>query len=107
MKQSGYPRKVVERAINRQEKKSLNVNVEETSMVKARIPFVDGTSQEVRRIIRTAGVKCAFYMPNTTRGLYSVKDSLPPGYSTNVVYAIKYKTCDQEYVGETKRAVKV
>ena len=36
-----------------------------------------------------------------------MKDSLPPGYSTNVVYAIKYKTCDQEYVGETKRAVKV
>ena len=76
-------------------------------MVIARIPFVDGTSQEVRRIVRTAGVKCAFYMPNTTRGLYSMEDSLPPGYSTNVVYAIKYKTCDQEYVGETKRAVKV
>ena len=36
-----------------------------------------------------------------------MKDSLPPGYSTNVVYAIKCKTCDQEYVGETKRAVKV
>ena len=33
--------------------------------------------------------------------------SLPPGYSTNVLYAIKGKTCDQEYGGETKRAVKV
>ena len=36
-----------------------------------------------------------------------MKDCLPPGYSTNVVYAIKCKTCDQEYVCETKRAVKV
>ena len=60
MKQSGHPRKVIERAINRQEKKSFSANMEETSMVIARIPFVVGTSQEVRRIVRTAGVKCAF-----------------------------------------------
>ena len=36
-----------------------------------------------------------------------MEDSLPPGYSTNVLYAIKGKTCDQEYGGETKRAVKI
>ena len=43
----------------------------------ARIPYIDGLSQEIRRIARTAGVRCSFFMPNTLRSLYQAKDSLP------------------------------
>ena len=69
------------------------------------IPFIDGLSQEVRRITRTA--RTAFFAPSTTRPLCSVKDKLPHDLTTNAIYSIKCKTCDEEYVGETLRALEV
>ena len=37
----------------------------------AKVPFIDGLSQEVRRIARTAEVRCTFrgFTPNKTRSL--------------------------------------
>ena len=71
----------------------------------ARIPYVDGLSQEIRRIARTVGVGCSFFMPNMLRSLYQAKDSLPQETTTNAVYSMTCKTCDAEYIGETKRAI--
>ena len=48
-----------------------------------------------------------FSTPNTTRMLYSAKDQLPVESVTHAAYAIRYKTCEEEYVGETLRAVSV
>ena len=73
----------------------------------AKIPFIDGLGQEVRRFARTAGVRCAFFAPGTTRPLYSVKDKLPHDLTTNAIYSIKCKTCSEEYVGESLRALQV
>ena len=64
-----------------------------------RIPFIDGLSQEVRRVARTAGVRCAFYTPITLGSLYNAKDPLPRGSVTHAVHSVKCKTCDDEYVG--------
>ena len=61
----------------------------------------------VRRVARAAGVRCAFYTPNTLGSLYNAKDPLPRGSVTHAVYSVKCKTCDDEYVGETRRAVDV
>ena len=36
---------------------------------------------------------------------YQTKDPLPQETETNVVYVVKSKTCDAEYVGETQRAL--
>ena len=74
----------------------------------ARIPYVDGLSQEIRRIARTAGVQCSFFMPNLTlRSLYQAKDSLPQETTTNAVYSVTCKTCDAEYSGDTKLAIRI
>ena len=54
----------------------------------AKISYIDGLSQEVRRIARTAGVRCALFAPSTTRPLYSVKDKLPHDLTTNAIYSI-------------------
>ena len=69
------------------------------------IPFIDGLSQEIRRIARTAGVRCAFTTSNTLKVLYAVKDKLPEECTTYAIYSIRCKTCDVEYVGETLRQV--
>ena len=83
------------------------VDSEETPQESANIPFVDRLSQEIRRIVRPAGIRCTFFAPDSARGLYSVKDRLPMENSTHVVYLIKCKTCNSEYVGETMRALSV
>ena len=70
-------------------------------MEKASIPYVEGLSQEIRRIVRAAGVRCSFYTPDTMRNLYQEKDVLPQELSTHVVYSVNCKTCDAEYVGDT------
>ena len=72
-------------------------------LVTVSIPFIEGLSQEIRRIARSAGVRCEFMMPNKMGFLYSNKDRLQPSTATHIVYSVKCK-CDKEYIGETKRA---
>ena len=54
-------------------------------MQTVRIPFIEGLSQEIRRVARRkeesparkAGIRCAFYMPITLKSVYGAKDRLP------------------------------
>ena len=104
---NGYPRKLVNKEISRQLKRSETcaINDDERVLVTVSIPFIDGLSQEIRRIARTAGVRCAFTAPNTLKVLYAVKDKLLEECTTHAIYSIRCKTCDGEYVGETLRQV--
>ena len=90
MVENGYPRKFTQKAISRQLKrgavnakradskdKGTTFEEPEASVPKIqtiRIPFVDGLSQEVRRLARKADVRCVFYQPDTLRHLYQAKD---------------------------------
>ena len=111
MNQNNYPKHFVEKAIEKGMRRRKMPRLLEQELdqgeTTAKIPFIDGLSQIVRRIARTAGVRCAFFAPSTTRPLYSVKDKLPHDLTTNAIYSIKCKTCDDEYVGETLRALQV
>ena len=42
-----------------------------------------------------------------TGHLYQAKDQLPEESTTYVVFSVKCKTCDLEYVGETQRTLKI
>ena len=63
MAQNGYPRRFVEKAIRRQMKRSnmgtkrVDNEVLRVSMESSNIPFVDGLSQEIRRIVRPVGIR--------------------------------------------------
>ena len=110
---NGYPKKFVERAINKQiRRQGLKGNNKKQddgikSKTIARILFIDGISQEVKWIMREANVKCVFSNDSTLESLYCYKDPLPSEKQQNVVYAIKCRTCDEEYIGETRRALAV
>ena len=107
MQLNGYPRKFVAKAMKQVRRKTPEWNEEEKKTSLARIPFIDGVSQEIRRIAREVDVKCSFYMPNTLRPMYCVKDQLSKGTETNVVYSLECKTCQGKYIGETQRALAV
>ena len=73
----------------------------------ARIPYVDGLSQEIRQTVRMAGVQCSFFMLNTMWSLYQAKDYLPQETMAHADYSVTCKTCDAEYIGETQRAIRI
>ena len=115
MQGNGYPKKCIQKAERDQLKKASvppqsskdakddDTNKEEWQT--ARNPFNEEVSYEVRRIARDAGIKCSFYQPQTLGGLYNVKDRLPSGTQTDVVYSVKCETCQDKYVGEMMRAL--
>ena len=111
MEQNNYPKHFVEKTIEKgARRRRMPLRKEKESdlgVATAKIPFVSGLSQEVRRIARTAGVRCAFFTPSTTRPLHCVKDKLPLELTTHSIYSVKCNTCGDEYVGETLRALNV
>ena len=112
MRQNGYPKCFTERVISKQRKRTGQERQgrkrnDDEPMEQANIPFVDGVSQEIKRIARSAGIQCTFFTPSTTRPLYNVKDRLPAGSRTHAVYAVTCQTCGEQYVGETLRSVEV
>ena len=54
-----------------------------------------------------AGVRGAFFAPNTLASLYKAKDALLKDPTAHTVYSARYMTCSEEYVGDTLHALSV
>ena len=94
MMSNGYPRKFVEKAkggqlkcgqLNGNSAKWISLSGSAGELQIVQIPFLDGLSQDVRRIARAACVRCTFYTPNTLQSLYNTKDPLPQETEAKVV----------------------
>ena len=95
MVENGYKRKFVNKVIRRQirrSERSRTTSDENRGKTSVQLPFIDGLSQEVRRIVREANIRCTFTAPNTLQKLHNVKDSLPLCSATHAIYSIKCKT---------------
>ena len=68
------------------------------------LPYFQGTTEKIRRILNEVGVKVAM-KPTRTIGRYlpSPKDPITTDEITCVVYEVPCKDCDFVYVGQTKR----
>ena len=67
------------------------------------IPYVAGMSDDIRRVCRKFNIRVVFKSGRTLRSMLTkVKDTLPLGKQSNVVYRIPC-SCGQVYIGETKR----
>ena len=67
------------------------------------IPYIEGLSKEIRRILNGYNIRTVFRTVDTLGRIFtSVKDPIPPEERTGVIYKIKC-TCGDFYVGETGR----
>ena len=87
----------------RQDRKRIEVD----KMEQANFPFINGVSQEVKRTAGSRGIRCTIFAPCVTRALYNVKDQLPLGSMTHVVYTVKCQACNEQYVSETLHSIDV
>ena len=98
MSENGYLKKFVENSIQRQLKiGSMGPDIrkeDSDSSVTARIPYIDGLSQQIRRVACAAGIRCSFTSSTTLEELHNCKDRLDKSHITPAVYYITCATCE-------------
>nr|VZI15558.1 unnamed protein product [Spirometra erinaceieuropaei] len=96
---NGYPRNFIER--NRQPVPSRSPVTERPKVWRA-LPYIDGVSEAVSRLLRALGIGIAHRPESTIRHVVMrPKTPLPPGKTTNVIYRIQCSSCEMNYIGET------
>ena len=71
----------------------------------AKVPYVEGLGEEIRRILKDYNIRTVFKTIDTLgRILTKVKDPTPPEERPGVIYKIRC-ICGDFYVGETKRTL--
>ena len=68
------------------------------------LPYIKGTSEPIKRILRYHNINVA-QKPHQTIGnlLPKPKDPVPKDQTRGPIYSIPCKDCDKSYIGETKR----
>ena len=106
---NGYSRKFIKNRIraSRLPRQSVNndntENQEQTAPVIINLPYVKGTSKQLKRIFNDHDINCTFYTPTTLCTLIlHVKDAVPLEQRNNIVYKYDCKGCEAVYFGESK-----
>lgn len=87
------------------EKKSEDDDDENKPLSTAKIPYIKGLSEEIRRILGQYKIRTVFRTTETLgRILTKVKDPTPPEERPGIVYKIKC-ICGEFYIGETGRSL--
>ena len=109
LKCNGYPKGFVRkyRVQHREEKekKSEDDDEENKPLSTAKIPYIKGLSEVIRRILGQYKIRTVFKTTETLgRILTKIKDPTPPEERPGIVYKIKC-ICGDFYIGETGRSL--
>ena len=106
LKRNGYPANFIRNASTPPTQETADVSSPEEEQEKGPlvvIPYVAGMSENIRRVCRKFNIRVVFKSGWTLHSMLTkVKDTLPPGKQSNVIYRIPC-SCGQVYIGETKR----
>ena len=117
LKENGYQESIISKIFNRitnnhslsqsqQQTEATDVQVEEIRM-RINLRYVEGASEELRRIIRSHEIRSTFYTENTLpKLLCKTKDRVAVENKNNIVYEIDCSNCQAVYFGESKRSLK-
>ena len=71
------------------------------------LPYVEGTSEKLRRILRSHKIRLTFYTEKTLRKLLcKPKNPVATEDKNNIVYEIDRSNCQAVYFGESKQSLK-
>ena len=100
--ENGYPRKMLKRQLKRVFHPQPRASKEWVGTVV--LPYKEGTSESIRRILNKVDIRVASQKGNTLRSLLvRKKDRLPSGRTTDCVYKINCMDCPGAYIGQTAR----
>ena len=117
LKENGYQESIISKIFKRitynhslsqsqQQTQAADIQEEEIKM-SINLPYVEGTSEKLRRILRSHKIRSTFYTENTLRKLLcKPKDQVAAEDKNNIVYEIDCSNCEAVYFGESKRSLK-
>ena len=117
LKENGYEESIISKTFTRitnnhslaqsqQLTQATKIQEEEINM-SINLPYVEGTSEKLRRILRSHKKRSTFYTEKTLRKpLCKPKDRAATEDKNNVVYKIDCSNCQAVYFGESKRSLK-
>ena len=80
---------------------------EEEIRTSINLPYVEGTSEKLRRILRSHKIRPTFYTEMTLRKLLcKPKDRVATEDKNNIIYEIDFNNCQAVYFGESKWSLK-
>ena len=100
----GYPKKFISNTIRvsqllRQPANNNTENQEQIAPVRINLPYVKGTSEQLKRIFNDHNINCTFYTTTTLHTLLShAKDPVPSEQRNNIVYQNDCKDCEAVYL---------
>ena len=107
---NGFPTKVVKSSLSMPQKPPSNTS-QDTPSEEPKVlclPYVRRLSEKIEKVCAPLGIKAVFKPSNTLRqSPVHVKNRLPEEKKRSVVYQVPCKGCDQVYIGETKRNLKI
>ena len=105
LKGNGYPARFIRRSQAVSTRRKSNVD-SEVSPKTVNIPYIQGLSDSIKRVLRELDIVVRFYPVQTLRHLLvKPKDPLPPNLINGVIYRVPCKQCDKVYVGQTGRSL--
>ncbi len=103
LKANGYPESFIKSA-GELNKTNTQPRAQENPKVYTSIPYVEGVSERVRRILSRENIKTAFKPVRTLENIFKKpKDRPNKERLKGIVYKVTCRTCSFAYVGERKR----
>ena len=82
-------------------------NQEEEIRISIDLPYVDGTNEKLRRILRSHKIRFTFYTQKTLcKLLCKPRDRVFTEDKNDIVYDIDFSNCKTVYFGESTRSLK-
>ena len=80
---------------------------EEEIRISISLPYVEGTSEKLRCILRSRNIRSTFYRENTLLKSHCIpKDRVATENKNNIVYQIDCSDCEAVHLDESKRFLK-
>ena len=117
LKQNGYQVTIINKIFKRitnnhslpqsqQQTQTTDIQEEEIRM-SINLPYVEDTSEKLRRILRSYKIRSTFYTENTLRKLLcKPKDWVATEDKNNIIYEIDCSNCEAVSFGESKQFLK-
>ena len=96
--------KILKRITNNYSLSQSQQQIQATNM-SISLPYVEGTSKKLRRMLRSHKIRFTFYTENTLRELIcKAKDRVATENKNNTIYKTDCSNCEAVYLGESKRS---
>ena len=106
-KNNGYPEFLLNEILYSAQPQNYNLINTQNESIYYSLPYIPKLSNKLSNILKSDNAKFAFKNTNTIGKYYTkLKDNIDNFSKSNVVYSLKCKSCNKNYIGQTSQKLK-